>query len=338
MKLHEPIFFPRQTLAIHPRRAAKVAALAATWVLSTLVIVTSGAPAARAATLAATPNDAAFGNVPEGTTNTQTIQLKNTSSRSVTLTGTSVSGSGYHVSGLRLPLTLTAGATTHFNLEFSPTSTGVHSGSLTVKTSSASVEVTIDASGTGVTASRTLTVTPTSLNFGSEAVGKTHVLSATLKNTGNESVTLSGLSISDAQFATSSSVKGLTLTPGESAPLNLTYAPTTANAQDGTVKVSSNATNSPATITVTGTGVSSSAYSVTLHWDASSSSGIVGYYLYRSTSSSGGYARLVTSPLSGLQYTDGTVQPGATYYYEVTAVDSAGKESTPTAAAKAIIP
>ena len=130
MKLYEPNFYSRQVLKIKPLRAARIAALASTWLLSTLAIVTTGAPAPRAITsnvtnstvryalegtemspsLAATPGDASFGNVPEGTTNTQTIQLKNTGSRNVTVTGTSLSVTGYHVSGLTLPLTLAAGA------------------------------------------------------------------------------------------------------------------------------------------------------------------------------------------------------------------------------------
>ena len=43
-----------------------------------------------------------FGSVPEGTTTSQTIQLKNTGTKSVTITGTSVSvaGSQYHTGGL----------------------------------------------------------------------------------------------------------------------------------------------------------------------------------------------------------------------------------------------
>jgi Abnormal spindle-like microcephaly-assoc'd, ASPM-SPD-2-Hydin len=358
MKLYDSNSYSRQVLEIKPLRAARIAALASAWLLSTLVIVTIAAPARQAITvnatnstvryalegtaiapsLAATPGDALFGDVPEGTTNTQTIQLKNTGSRNVTVTGASLSTSGYQVSGLTLPLTLAAGATTHFNLAFSPTTTGVHAGSLTVTTRSPSVPLTISISGTGIPATRTVTVTPTTLNFGSETVGKTHVLTANLKNTGNEDVTVSGISVSDSQFTTSGDVKGLTLAPGQSAPLSVIYAPTTMSTQGGAVKISSSATNSPATIAVTGTGIPGSTHSVALTWDASSSSGIIGYYLYRSTTPGNGFARLVTSPLSGLQYTDGAVQAGTTYYYVVTAVDSAGQESPRSAEAIAAVP
>jgi HYDIN/CFA65/VesB family protein len=358
MKLYEPNSYSRLVLQIKPLHAARKAALASTWLLSALAIVTTGTPAPRVVTsnvtnsrvryalegtaispsLAATPADASFGNVPEGTTNTQTIQLKNTGSRNVTVTGTSLSVSGYHVSGLTLPLTLAAGAITHFNLAFSPATIGLHTGSLTVTTSNPNVPLVINVSGTGIPATRTLAVTPTTLDFGSETVGETHVMTANLKNTGNEDVTVSGISVSDSQFTTSGSVAGLTLAPGQSAPLNVIYAPKTASTQSGTVQISSNATNSPATIAVMGTGIPASVHSVALTWDASSSTGIIGYYLYRSTTPGSGFARLVTSPLSGLQYTDGTVQSGTTYYYVVTAVDPTGQESPRSAEAIAVIP
>jgi len=358
MKLYEPNSYSRLVLQNKPLRAARMAALASTWLLSTLAIVTTSAPAPRVVTsnvtnstvryaleglaispsLAATPSAASFGNVPETTTNTLTIQLKNTGSRSVTVTGTSLSVSGYHVSGLTLPLTLAAGAITRFNLAFSPTTTGLHTGSLTVTTSNPNVPLVINVSGTGITATRTLTVSPTTLDFGSETVGKTHVLTANLKNTGNEVVTVSGISVSDSQFTMSGGVAGLALAPGQNAPMNVIYAPETATTQGGTVKISSNATNSPATIVVMGTGVPASVHSVALTWDASSSTGIIGYYLYRSTTPGNGFARVVTSSLSGLQYTDGTVQSGTTYYYVVTAVDPTGQESPRSAEAIAVIP
>lgn len=319
-------------------RAARAAALASTCLIGSLGIATASASTPQATPLIAIPSDASFGNVPEGTTNTQTIQLKNISSRSVSITGTSLSVSGYHVSGLTLPLKLMAGATTHLNLAFAPTTAGLYKGSLVVTMSSPDVPLLFNVSGTGIPATGTLMVTPTTLDFGSETVGKTHLLTTSLKNTGNSSVTVSGISVSDSDFTTSGSVDGATLAAGQSATLNVIYEPKTASKQSGTVKISSNATNSPGTIAVTGTGVASNIHSVALTWNASSSTKVLGYYLYRSTTSGNGFARLVASPLSGLQYTDGTVQSGRTYYYAVTALDSTGQESIRSVEAVVAIP
>jgi hypothetical protein len=290
--------------------------------------------------LTATPGSVSFGSVPEGTTNSQTIQLKNSSTKSVTITGTSISAAGnqYHESGLTLPLTLAAGAITHLHLALTPTINGTLNGTLTVDVASPNVPRVIKISGTGIAATGTITAAPTSLNFGSEAVGKSHLLTVSLKNTGNSGVTVSGISASNTDFTTSGGVSGATLAAGQSATLDVSFDPKTATAQSGTVKISSNAANSPLTILVAGTGVSGTAHSVALSWGASSSSGIVGYYLYRSTTAGSGFARLVASPLTGLKYTDGSVQSGKTYYYEVTAVNSAGLESASPPEATAVIP
>ncbi len=292
------------------------------------------------AALTATPGSVAFGIVPAGTTNSQTIQLKNTGSKSLTITGTTMNApaNGYHTGGLTFPLTLGAGATTQLQLYFKPVSNGAQSGTLTVNVASPSVSKAINISGTGVAATRTISVTPSSLNFGGESLGVNHQLTVSLKNTGNSAVTVSSIGVSNSNFSTGGGISGATLAAGQTAILDVIFTPTTTAAHSGTVNISSNASNSPAAITVTGTGVSGTAHSVALSWGASSSSGIVGYYVYRSTTAGNGFARLVASPLSGLKYTDGSVQSGKTYYYQVTAVSSAGVESPRTPEATAVIP
>jgi hypothetical protein len=78
-------------------------------------------------------------------------------------------------------------------------------------------------------------------------------------------------------------------------------------------------------------------HSVDLSWNASSSDGIVSYSAYRSTMQGGPYI-LVASAISGLSYTDSTVQSGVTYYYVVTAFDDRAQESVYSNEARAIVP
>jgi len=74
-----------------------------------------------------------------------------------------------------------------------------------------------------------------------------------------------------------------------------------------------------------------------LSWAASTATNLAGYNVYRSTASNGtGYTKLNIALLTVTTFTDGTSQPGVTYYYAVTAVDTSGNESsysTPPAAA-----
>ena len=80
------------------------------------------------------------------------------------------------------------------------------------------------------------------------------------------------------------------------------------------------------------------AHSVTLTWDASSSPTVVGYNVFRSTQSGGPYSTMNTGLVSGLTYTDQTVQSGKTYYYNLTAVDGNGVESQFAGEVSATIP
>jgi hypothetical protein len=88
--------------------------------------------------------------------------------------------------------------------------------------------------------------------------------------------------------------------------------------------------------TCTTTKTTTAQHSVRLNWQASSSTGVTGYRVYRSTIPSGYYA-LLASPV-GLTYTDTAVQSGATYYYVLSAINSAGQHSAYSTQVKAVIP
>ena len=89
---------------------------------------------------------------------------------------------------------------------------------------------------------------------------------------------------------------------------------------------------------VTGTAGGGS-HSVSLNWIASTSPNVVGYNVYRRTLSSAVYVKLNLSPVGLLTYTDSAIQPGVTYYYVATAVDSSGRESVfSDSIAQAVVP
>jgi hypothetical protein len=68
-------------------------------------------------------------------------------------------------------------------------------------------------------------------------------------------------------------------------------------------------------------------HSVTLNWTASTSPNVTGYNVYRGLVSGGPYTKVNPSLISGVTYTDNSVQAGQTYYYVATAVDAANNES-----------
>jgi len=78
-------------------------------------------------------------------------------------------------------------------------------------------------------------------------------------------------------------------------------------------------------------------HSVALTWNASTST-VLGYNVYRSTVSGSGYARVNSSQVTTLVYTDSTVLNATTYFYVTTAVDASGVESTFSNEVSAAIP
>ena len=182
-----------------------------------------------------------------------------------------------------------------------------------------------------------LSANPASLSFGSVNVGSSKILPVTISNSGNSSVSIGSVSLSGPGFSASGVSSGQTLNPGQTATLNVTFAPAAAGSVTGTVTVSSTATNSPASIALSGSGVQLVQHSATLSWNASTSA-VAGYHAYRGTISGGPYTKLTSSANPSTSFTDSTVQSGQTYYYVVTSVDSSGVESVNSNQAQASIP
>jgi hypothetical protein len=65
-------------------------------------------------------------------------------------------------------------------------------------------------------------------------------------------------------------------------------------------------------------------HKVTLTWVASTSAGVTGYNVYRSTTNGNGYVK-IGSTTTQLIYVDASVVNATTYYYVVTAVDVSGE-------------
>ena len=188
----------------------------------------------------------------------------------------------------------------------------------TTKTASATVTVT----GT-----QSLSASSSSLAFGNVLSGNTSSLSVTLTNIGTGSVTITAANFTGGVFSAPGLTLPVTIAAGGHLGVSIQFVPDVSGPFSGSVSFVSDATNSPATVTFSGTGLAPQPHSVNLNWAGSTSTNVVGYYVYRSTVSGSGYSRLNGTVEAATMYTDSTVQSGMTYYYVVTAVDSSGNES-----------
>jgi hypothetical protein len=290
------------------------------------------------AALSITPTNAAFGNVSVGSAASQTIQLSNTGTAALTISQVSVGGSGYSTGSVTLPITLNPGQASTFNIQYLPSVAGSATGSVSVVSTAPNSPATIALSGSGIAATQTLSLSANSLSFGSVTTGTSSTHGVTVTNTGNASVKITQIGLSgSAGFSLTGAAVPVTLSASQSLTFNVIFNPTTAGNAAGSVTLTSSATGSPSTISLSGTAVQPATHSVTLGWIASTST-VSGYNVYRSTVSGTGYTKISGGLVASTAYTDSSVQSGTTYFYVTTAVDGSGNESGNSNEASALVP
>lgn len=220
-----------------------------------------------APTATLTPASLTFASTTVGvTTAAQTVTLKNTSA-SLTLTidtnGITFTGSdptSFTQTATTCGTTLAAGASCTISVAFKPQAAGPLSANLAVADNAAGSPQLVTLSGTGVASGPTVTLT--GITFGNQTEGVTSAAkTATLTNTSTStslsitSITITGTNKADFTITTGTSACGTTLAANTSCPIYVTFKPSTTVAESATLSVADNATGSPQTAALTGTGV-----------------------------------------------------------------------------------
>jgi hypothetical protein len=273
--------------------------------------------------LSANPPNLGFGDVPVGFRVTLPLSVINNGTSSATISAGRLSGTGFSVRDVNLPLTLDAGQSYTFSVIFAPQTAGSASGTI-LATSPLSPMLTIQLSGNGAN-SGLLSASPATLSFGNVTVGDTAILSGTLTASG-AAVTVSSATSSSPEFALSGLTLPLTIPAGQSTSYAVRFNPQSSGTASGTVSFDSTASNSPTIQSVTGNGTPPTQHTVSLSWDASTSD-VVGYNVYRAAASKGPYTRINPVLDPSITYVDDAIALGQTYYYVATAVNAIGQES-----------
>jgi Abnormal spindle-like microcephaly-assoc'd, ASPM-SPD-2-Hydin len=290
-------------------------------------------------TVSIVPTSASFGNVPVGSTNSQTFTVTNHGSTTVSVLSKSISGTGLSISGLASGLQIGSGQSSTFNVAFKPAQTGVIAGSASVDFSASgkTIGLTVPVSGNGVAATGALQASPSALSFGDVTVGKSSSLSLKVTNAGNSSVTITRSAVTGSGFSVSG-LSALTLQPGQSDSVPVIFAPTSTGSVSGSISIATSSAMASVALLGSGVAASTSTHTVSLSWVASTSTGMAGYYVERGTVSGGPYQILNSSPETGTSYVDSTVQNGTEYFYVVVSVNTGGQESKPSGQVSATIP
>ncbi len=293
------------------------------------------ATVAGAGALSASDSSLDFSTVPVSSTNTLSETLTNTGSSTVTVSQANVSGTGFRITGLTLPLTLAAGQSFTFGTVFAPTTGGSATGSISVVSDAANSTLNISLAGTA-SVSGQLAISPGALNFGSVIVGQTKSLPASLTASGS-SITVTAANLSTSEFAVSGLSLPVTLAAGKSLSFTISFTPQSSGAASASASFVSNASNSSLQQSLSGNATAAPQHSVALSWTPSSTGSVVGYNIYRGGKTGGPYSQ-INAMNADTTFTDSTVQSGQTYFYVTTAVDGTGKESSFSNQTQATIP
>jgi hypothetical protein len=211
---------------------------------------------ATSAGLTSSPASLNLGNVNVGSSSSQTLTLTNNSSTNVTISKVATTGTEFSASPLTVPFTLAAGKQASLRLSFNATSMGPATGSLTVTSNASNPTLTVALSGTGMQPQ--ISVIPTSISFGSVALGVSNTQTLTVRDSGNANLIVSQATIAGTGFSMSGPTLPVTVTPGQSAAFTVRYSPGTAASSTGTISIGSNAPHSPLAVPLNGAGVSQS--------------------------------------------------------------------------------
>jgi hypothetical protein len=195
------------------------------------------------------PSSQNFGQQPVGTTSApQIVQLSATGPVSITSIATSAEFSQTNTCGGGLP----TGGSCQISATFTPSATGLQSGTLTITDNATAGPQVASLSGTGT--QPTFSFSPTSMSFASQYVGTSGLpQTLTVTNTGTSTLTITNVASSIADFGTLSNCTN-PVPPNANCTIGVFFDPTASGTRTGTLTLTDNATGSPQTVTVSGTG------------------------------------------------------------------------------------
>ncbi len=257
--------------AFHSRQSALKSILRGISAAVTLIVIlaTSGCvgvtgkgttPVVTGVAIEISPSTVSFGNVAMGQSATKTVTLTNTGTEALSVSGIAVAGTGFTASGPHLPISLASGQSTSISAVFKPTAGNADKGTITITSNAAGSPSLVTLSGTGTTgttAAAALTVTPTTIAFGSVAVGSEQTQTVHVENTGNETATISKLTISGTGVSLSGMTAPTTLAAGQTVNLTVAYKPVAAGTLTASLAIASNATNPNVVVGINATATSS---------------------------------------------------------------------------------
>jgi len=194
-----------------------------------------------------------FGNVVIQTSSTAPA-VTLTNNQTVSLTGINITTAAPFSQVNTCGTTIAAGAKCKITVTFSPTSTGTQAGTVTITDSANNSPQTITLKGTGILP---VTFNPTLLNFGTVPVRtRSNPLTTTLTNHEKVALNISAINITGANsgdFAQSNNCLP-SVAAGGTCTITVNFTPSATGTRNGTLVVTDDASTSPQSVKLTGSG------------------------------------------------------------------------------------
>jgi hypothetical protein len=222
-------------------------------------------------TFVAWPAPVTFGSMLVGPTATAPVSLTNGGNSPITIPLLTATGPYSLVELSSLPIVLTGNGTLELTNKFAPLAAETQTGQLIVTGDAATGTQIINLSGTGAEAplSRppTVSLSPSVVNFGTHVPGYTSTPRVvSLTNTGGSALHLGPVALAgnNASVFTETTNCGATLAPAQVCAIQIAFTPIAAGSASASLQVTDNASNSPHTVSLVGTG--SAAANITGYW------------------------------------------------------------------------
>lgn len=197
-----------------------------------------------------------FGSVAVGASADRTVTVKSTGTAPVLVRAAGATNAAYRVISPGTPYSILPGSAQPFTVRFAPTKAGDASALLVLSDNDParlSVQVPLAGVATAPPAA-TIDVSPSALAFGSVPAGQSRSLTVTVRNTGTATLNVAAPALDNSRFTISPSVP-TAVAPGSSETLTLTFSPTVAGPETGTLVLASNdASRTSVTVPLRGDG------------------------------------------------------------------------------------
>ena len=211
-----------------------------------------------APTIVVSPASLSFSQTVNTTSAAQTVTVRNSGNATLTVSGVSLTGvDAGQFSQTNNCSSVAAGSSCTISVTFKPTSAGSKSASISITHNASGGPTSVALSGTGAaTSSPGISISPASVNFGSQAVNATSAAQViTVRNIGTGSLVVTSVTGSDTtQFPGSQNCTATSIAANEACSISISFKPSSSGVKTATISITHNASGSPSSVSLTGTG------------------------------------------------------------------------------------